>query len=152
MVFYNPRFLRGGGMLLRAMVIQDYDAILALWKSLSNFYIRDIDDSKEGIEKFLSKNPNTSVVAIEDGGIVGSILCGYDGRSAHLYHVCVSEAYRNRRIGASMVSFCIEALRLEGATHINLIALKANKVGNLFWQELGFTNRSEANLYEISLI
>ena len=64
------------------MTIQDYDLVLKLWKSIEGFYIRTIDDFYEGMQKFLTKNPNTNVVAICDNKIVGSILCGYDGRCA----------------------------------------------------------------------
>ena len=85
-------------MKLRVMTIQDYDLVLKLWKSIEGFYIRTIDDSYEGMQKFLTKNPNTNVVAICDNKIVGSILCGYDGRCAYLYHVCVQKEYRHKQI------------------------------------------------------
>ena len=67
-------------MKLRTMTIEDYDEVFALWTKIRGFGIRSIDDSKEGIEMFLKRNPSTSVVAEEDGKIVGSILCGHDGR------------------------------------------------------------------------
>ena len=57
--------------------------------------------SREGVEKFLKRKSNASVVAVEDGKIVGAILCGHDGRRGCLYHVCVDEAYRRRGIGES---------------------------------------------------
>ncbi|WP_199770435.1 GNAT family N-acetyltransferase [Helicobacter aurati] len=138
-------------MLLRLMTIHDYEEIILLWKSIQGFYIREIDDSKEGINKFLLRNPHTNVVAIEDDKIVGTILCGYDGRCAYFYHVCVKQEYRHKRIGMSMVEFCINALKKEGATHINLIAFKTNNIGNLFWQELGWDNKDNVNLYEYIL-
>ena len=65
--------------------------------------IRSIDDSREGVLRFLKRNPTTSVVAVEDGKIVGAILCGHDGRRGCLYHVCVDEHYRKCGIGKSMV-------------------------------------------------
>ena len=62
-----------------------------------------IDDSRDGVLRFLKRNPATSVVAVEDGKIVGAILCGHDGRRGCLYHVCVDEHYRKCGIGKSMV-------------------------------------------------
>ena len=66
--------------MIRVMTIDDYDEVYALWKKIKGFGIRSIDDSREGVDRFLRRNPTTSVVAEEDGHIVGSILCGHDGR------------------------------------------------------------------------
>ena len=63
-------------MNIRVMTIEDFDQVHALWMSIKGFGIRSVDDSKEGVERFLKRNPTTSVVAEEDGKIVGAILCG----------------------------------------------------------------------------
>ena len=47
------------------MTIADYEKVYALWMSCKNMGFNDIDDSKEGIARFLKRNPNTSFVAIE---------------------------------------------------------------------------------------
>ena len=56
---------------------------------IHGFGIRSVDDSKEGVERFLKRNPTTSVVAVEDDKIVGAILCGHDGRRGCIYLVSV---------------------------------------------------------------
>ena len=89
-------------MTVRTMTAEDYDGVRALWMTISGFAIRSIDDSRAGVERFLRRNPTTSVVAEEDGKIVGSILCGHDGRRGCLYHVCVHRDYRMRGIGKAM--------------------------------------------------
>lgn len=75
--------------MVRLMTIEDYDQVRALWMTIKGFAIRSIDDSREGVGSFLKRNPTTSVVAVEDGKVVGAILCGHDGRRGCLYHVCV---------------------------------------------------------------
>ena len=77
--------------IVREMNIEDYDGVKKLWLSIKGFAIRSIDDSHEGVEKFLKRNPNLSTVCVMDGEIVGAILCGHDGRRGCLYHVCVRE-------------------------------------------------------------
>lgn len=99
--------------MIRAMTIEDYDEVYHLWKKIRGFGIRSVDDSREGIARFLRRNPTTSVVAVEDGRIVGSILCGHDGRRGCFYHVCVEEAYRRHGIGKAMVVRAMEALKAE---------------------------------------
>ena len=83
-------------MVIREMTMEDYEQVYCLWKKIRGFGIRSIDDSREGVKRFLKRNPTTSVVAEEDGRIVGSILCGHDGRRGCLYHVCVDEEHRRR--------------------------------------------------------
>lgn len=73
------------------MEIADYQKVYKLWMQIEGFGLRTIDDSKEGISRFLERNPYTSVVAEEDGNIIGSILCGHDGRTGCFYHVCVEK-------------------------------------------------------------
>ena len=138
-------------MLIRVMTIEDYDRVRALWMKIKGFGIRSVDDSREGVERFLKRNPETSVVAEEDGKIVGAILCGHDGRRGCLYHVCVDEQYRMRGIGKAMVVFAMEALKREQINKVSLIAFTKNDVGNAFWNTIGWTKRKDLNYYDFTL-
>ena len=113
--------------------------------------IRSIDDSKEGVERFLRRNPTTSFVAVKEGKIVGSILCGHDGRQGSLYHVCVDEAYRRHGIGKDMVVHSMKALQEEKINKVCLIAFAQNNVGNAFWNTIGWTERLDVNYYDFIL-
>ena len=137
--------------MIRVMTINDYDKVYKLWSKIKGFGIRSIDDSREGIERFLKRNPTTSVVAEEDGKIVGAILCGHDGRRGCFYHVCVDEEYRMRGIGKSMVVFAMEALQKEQINKVSLIAFTQNDMGNAFWKEIGWTKRKDLNYYDFTL-
>ena len=114
-------------MKIRVMTASDYEAVKALWMTIKGFGIRSIDDSREGVERFIKRNPTTSMVAFYEDELVGGILCGHDGRRACLYHVCVKEAYRKHGIGQKMVMACIEALKAEHVNKINLIAFCATR-------------------------
>lgn len=138
-------------MTVRTMTIDDYTGVHNLWMTIKGFAIRSIDDSREGVERFLKRNPTTSVVAIEDGKIVGSILCGHDGRRGCLYHVCVHEDYRMRGIGKSMVVHCMKELEKEKISKVSLIAFTKNDIGNAFWKEIGWTKREDLNYYDFTL-
>ncbi len=137
--------------MIRQMKIEDYDKVHNLWMEIHGFGIRSMDDSKEGVERFIRRNPTTSMVAEIDGRIVGSILCGHDGRRGCLYHVCVQENYRKHGIGQKMVGACLEELKKEKINKVNLIAFQKNEVGNRFWQGLGWTYREDVNYYECVL-
>lgn len=138
-------------MNIRAMTEEDYEQVHTLWLSISGFGIRSIDDSKEGVAKFIRRNPTTSVVAEENGKVVGCILCGHDGRRGCLYHVCVDQAYRKHGIGKSMVNFCIQALKEEGINKVSIIAFTTNEVGNKFWRKMGWEFREDLNYYDFTI-
>ena len=137
--------------MVRIMTIEDYEGVYALWKKIKGFGIRSIDDSKEGVARFLKRNPTTSVVAEKDGRIVGSILCGHDGRRGCLYHVCVDEDYRRHGIGKRMVVFAMKALKEEKINKVSLIAFTENDIGNAFWNTIGWTERLDLNYYVFTL-
>ena len=138
-------------MTVRTMTIEDFDQVHALWMTICGFAIRSIDDSREGVERFLRRNPTTSVVAEEDGKIVGSILCGHDGRRGCLYHVCVHKDYRMRGIGKAMVVYAMNALKAEEISKVSLIAFTRNDIGNAFWNRIGWTRRLDLNYYDFTL-
>lgn len=137
--------------MIRVMTIDDYEDVYNLWSEIEGFAIRSIDDSREGVEVFLRRNPTTSVVAIEDGKCVGAILCGHDGRRGCFYHVCVKKEYRLRGIGKEMAVFCMNALREEHINKVSLIAFTKNDIGNAFWKEIGWTKREDLNYYDFTL-
>ena len=137
--------------MIRAMTIDDYEQVRNLWLQIKGFAIRSIDDSREGVLRFLERNPNTSVVAEENGVIVGAIHCGHDGRRGCLYHVCVAPDYRRRGIGKAMVVFCMDALKREHINKVSLIAFTKNDIGNAFWHNVGWVQREDLNYYDFVL-
>lgn len=136
---------------IRAMSPDDFEKVHSLWMSIHGFGIRSIDDSREGVRRFLNRNPGCSVVATLGDEIVGSILCGHDGRTACFYHVCVREDQRNRGIGKAMVLFAMRALQKEHVSKISLEAFRTNEIGNRFWNAEGWKKREDFNIYEFVL-
>lgn len=60
-------------------------------------------DSRENIELFLRRNEGLSLVCEDGETLVGSVLCGHDGRRGFMYHLAVHPAYRNKGIGGELV-------------------------------------------------
>lgn len=131
--------------------MEDYPAVYALWKSVSGFGMRTVDDSEENIRRFLLRNKGLSMVAADNDRIVGSILCGHDGRTGAFYHVCVHGDYRGQGICGQMADACIAALKEERINRISLIAFVNNRVGNAYWKKHGWTLREDHNHYILDL-
>ena len=129
-------------MTIRPMTMADYDGAYALWNACLASQ-RDMDDSPEAIERFLRRNPGMSVIALDEGHVIGSILCGHDGRRGYLYHVAVDAAHRRDGIASEMVKACLAALRAEGLSKCALISFTNNGAGNAFWRAMGFQARED---------
>jgi ribosomal protein S18 acetylase RimI-like enzyme len=138
-------------MEIRKMIIQDYEKVYELWMSCKNMGFNDIDDSKEGISRFLERNPNTSFVAIQNEKLIGIILGGHDGRRGYIYHLSVNENYRQKRIGSELVKNCLDAFKQEKISKVALLVFKYNEVGNLFWEKQGFILREDINYRNVAL-
>ena len=136
---------------IRAMVIGDYEQVRHLWMTIHGFGIRSIDDTKEEVDRFLKRNPTTSVVAVCGEKVVGAILCGSDGRQGCFYHVCVAKKFRRQGIGRRMGCYCMNALRRERIIRITQITYTKNDVGNAFWRQIGWTCRQDCNYYQFDL-
>lgn len=130
-------------MTIRNMTIHDYDKVYNLWINTPGMGLNSIDDSKEGIEKYLKRNPSTCFVAEENDNIVGVILSGHDGRRGYIHHTAVSSDFRKQGIGRKLVDHAIEALKAEGIIKVALVVFAKNDLGNGFWEKAGFEVRED---------
>ena len=130
-------------MIIRQMTIEDYQALYDLWTHTPGMGLNNLDDSKEGIEKYLKRNPTTCFVAEEKGNIIGVIISGHDGRRGFIYHTTVHPDYRKQGIGKTLVNSAMKALEAEGIHKAALVVFAKNEIGNAFWEKLGFTERHD---------
>jgi ribosomal protein S18 acetylase RimI-like enzyme len=87
-----------------------------------------------------------SFVCMEAGMIVGTALCGHDGRRGFLYHVAVKPAYRGRHAGTRLVESCLRKLNAAGIDKCHVFVLTDNEVGNAFWGS-SWKKREDIALY-----
>lgn len=130
-------------MELRLMYAADYAEVYQLWQSCAGMGLNNLDDSQEGIEKFLRRNPDTCFTAWEDSRIAGVILAGNDGRRGYIYHTAVHPDDRGRGVGRALVQRSLEALAGCGIHKAALVVFDRNESGNAFWEKLGFTVRED---------
>ena len=138
---------------IRPVRIEDYDALLELWHSAeqSRRALNPVDDSREGIARYLRRNPDTCFAATVDGRIVGVILSGHDGRRGIIHHLCVRPDCRRRGIASRLVARAEEALRSEGIRKIFGLVFKDNDTANAFWERQGYSLRTNLNYRNKSL-
>ena len=136
----------------RIMTIDDYDKVYALWMSCRNMGFNNLDDSREGIGKYLKRNPSTCFVAVKEQSVVGVILSGHDGRRGFIHHLAVSEECRRQQIATNLVKHALSALQSEGINKVALLVFNYNEAGNAFWENQGFTARSDVTYRNRALV
>ena len=136
------------------MTIKDYDNVYALWVTTEGMGVNSTDDSKEGILRFLKRNPRTCYVAENErsGLIDGSILCGNDGRRGYIYHLAVKASFRGRGIGRALVEKALIGLKREGISKVALVVFEGNNTGNDFWERVGFSRRKDLVYRNLALV
>lgn len=138
-------------MEIKLMAIKDYDKVYQLWTDTKGMGMRSLDDSFEGIEKFLKRNPTTNYVAQVENNIIGVILCGHDGRRGYIYHTAVNTDYREKGVGKALVGAALNALKKEKINKVALVTFASNDLGNKFWQSLGFDKRDDLIYRNLSI-
>ena len=130
-------------MKIRLMTIEDYAAVYNLWIHTSGMGLNDLDDSVEGINRFLKRNPTTNFVAVENNMIIGVILSGHDGRRGFIYHLAVLPEYRRQAIASQLVNCVMTSLSKEGIHKVALVAFQRNENAQKFWENIGFITRDD---------
>ncbi|MCR4997970.1 MAG: GNAT family N-acetyltransferase [Butyrivibrio sp.] len=130
-------------MRIRLMTIDDYEKVYELWMSCAGMGLNNLDDSKEGVEQFLNRNPETCFVAEIENVIVGVIIVGNDGRRGYIYHTAVNPLYRKQGIAKTLVKAAMNALQKSGINKVALVVFDRNETGNDFWEKMGFTVRND---------
>jgi N-acetylglutamate synthase len=121
---------------IRPLLISDYAEVYQLWSQSDGMSLQE-DDDWDRIELYLGRNPGLCYVAVIESRVVGSVLCGHDGRRAVLRHLAVEKGHRNQGIGRALIAKVLAALRDQGIRKCNIYVLDNNAAGLEFWQHMG---------------
>ncbi|HWR44139.1 GNAT family N-acetyltransferase [Sporomusa sp.] len=131
---------------IRELMPEDYEAAIALWQKTPGMGLSDAD-SQENIVGFLIRNKGMSFVAEFGNELIGTILCGHDGRRGFIYHLAVHNDQRKRGIGRTLVERCLTKLKEAGITKCHLFVMADNGQGMDFWDHIGFHKREDIHIY-----
>lgn len=130
-------------MNIRLITPADSPALRRLWETCPGVGLNDVDDTEKGIRKYLERNPTTCFAAEEKGELVGTVLAGHDGRRGYIYHLAVAESFRRKGIAKRLVDASLTALKAQGIQKAALVVFAENRLGNIFWEHMDFTERTD---------
>ena len=134
----------------RPMTPADIEPALALWRATEGMGLTDVD-VPDRLAACLQRNSGLSVVAEDGGRLVGTALCGHDGRRGYLYHVAVTKACRGQGLGQALVQACLDGLAAAGISKCHLFVFAANETGLAFWNHIGWTRRGDVAVFSRNL-
>ncbi len=103
---------------IRSYQNSDYQAVREILESGKLFWERS--DNEESLERKIKQNPDSILVAVEDGRIVGTQFIVEDFMT-FLFRLAVHPEYRRRGIGAALMERGEEMLRQRGHKHVNIL-------------------------------
>ena len=122
--------------------IDAYEQVYSLWKNCDGIGLSSAD-SQPSIQVYLERNPGLSLIAHDGQAVVGTILCGHDGRRGYIHHLAVLSAYRRQGIGRLLVDKGLAALQSCGIQKCHLFIFHDNSGGIEFWESIGWTYRRD---------
>ena len=128
-------------------LISHYDEAAKLWAATEGVGLTK-GDSKDAIQKYLNRNPGLSFVCTdpERNILVGTILCGHDGRRGIIYHLAVNKEYRGKGLGKKLLEHSLEKLKGSGITRCLIVVKEDNSTGTEFWIRTGWDERPDVKL------
>ena len=130
----------------RNLQIADHEDLIVLWRNCDGISLRDAD-SRQGMQKYLERNPGLSFIAEVDGRIVASLMAGHDGRRGYIQHLAVDPEQRNQGIAGRLLEHCLQALLDQGIAKSHAHVLNSNQQGRDFWSRRGWVHRDEIEMY-----
>ncbi|MGO8693722.1 MAG: GNAT family N-acetyltransferase [Rectinemataceae bacterium] len=131
---------------ITAFSMRDYDEAFSLWSRTPGMSVT-ASDRRGPIALFLERNPGLSFAARLDSLLVGTALCGSDGRRGYLYHLAVDSGQRRRGLGTRLVDACLGALAAAGIEKCHLFLMHGNELGAAFWSAAGWARRDDLIVY-----
>ncbi|MEF8832799.1 MAG: GNAT family N-acetyltransferase [Candidatus Thermoplasmatota archaeon] len=83
--------------------IDEYERILELWEEAGLPYKPEGRDTRANIERELKEQPEYWIGAYDDGKLIGIVFGTDDGRKGWINRLAVTEDYRGRGIGKTLV-------------------------------------------------
>lgn len=117
--------------------MDDYAVVHVVWQR-SGLWMRPSDGPRETLLK-LARDPGLFLVARDgEGRVVGTVMGGWDGRRAYVYHLAVLPELTRRGIASALMDELEARFRALGAVKAKLQILTDNHASKAFFAARGY--------------
>jgi len=134
-------------LIFRDLRIEDYDALIELWKAAGLSYRPKGRDSREHVAKEIEQPMAIFIVAEVKGKMVGSLLGTTDGRKGWINRLAVLPQYRRRGLAKRLVQEIEARFSSKGLEIYSCIIQEDNQVSKELFESLGYKNCAEDLYY-----
>ena len=133
------------------LTMVDYPVVHVLWQR-GDLWMRPSDGPQATLLK-LARDPDLFLVAREAGGrVVGTVMGGWDGRRAYVYHLAVLPERRRQGVAAALMDELEERFRRLGALKAKTQILMANEVSRAFFARRGYLREDDCEPWGKELV
>ncbi len=111
--------------------------VVELWRNVFGYETAH-NEPNLAISKKIATQDGLFFVAVENTGIAGTIMAGYDGHRGWLYSVAVDPKQRFNGLGSALVHHAEKALAELGCMKVNLQLLDTNEATAAFYKSIGY--------------
>jgi ribosomal protein S18 acetylase RimI-like enzyme len=133
------------------MIAEEICGALDLWKRCEGIGLSDADE-RDALTHFLKRNPGLCFTAHLNEKLVGTCLCGSDGRRGYLYHLAVDPQLRRQGIGKALVERVLAGLEAMDIHKCHIMVYGSNELGLRFWKQTGWKLRPEIVLMSYDIL
>jgi ribosomal protein S18 acetylase RimI-like enzyme len=131
--------------------LDNLDEVRALWEA-TDMWLRPSDGPRETLLK-LTRDPGLFLVARDaEAGIVGSVMGGWDGRRAYVYHLVVAPDRQRQGIAGRLMDELEGRFRSRGALKAKLQILVGNETSRAFFAARGYLPETDCEPWGKELV
>jgi len=131
--------------------MDDYPVVHVLWQR-GDLWMRPSDGPEATLLK-LTRDPGLFLVArTADGKVVGTVMGGWDGRRAYVYHLAVAPELQRQGIADALMDELEERFRGLGALKAKLQILVENETSKSFFAHRGYLLETDCEPWGKELI
>lgn len=123
-------------MNIREYKTSDQSEVISLWKECA--LVEPWNNPKQDIERKLKVDPDLFLVGEDDGNIIASVMGGYEGHRGWINYLAVSQVFRQKGYGKSIMLEIEKRIKKKGCPKINLQVRASNTDIIGFYQSIGY--------------
>jgi ribosomal protein S18 acetylase RimI-like enzyme len=131
-------------MELRPYNPADEEAVVELWQRCE--LTRAWNDPHKDIQRKLTTQPELFLVGELDGGLIATVMAGYDGHRGWVNYLAVAPEHRSKGYGRLLMRHVEEALTARGCPKLNVQVRSGNREVLAFYRKIGYSQDETVSL------